>query len=70
MTANDGDVHGGHIEALLLGIKGLGAHNIECCDTEHLALIINSQALKGLSGDGDSGIDRVGNNVQDGLIQG
>ena len=67
MTANDWYINSGHIQTLLLGIEGLGTDDIEGGDTEHLALVIHSQALEGLNSNGNSGIDGVGDDVQNGL---
>ena len=67
MAANDRYINSGHIQALLLGIEGLGTDDVEGGDTEHLALVIHSQALEGLDSDGNGGVDGVGDDVQDGL---
>mmetsp|Transcript_14046 Transcript_14046/g.30414 ORF Transcript_14046/g.30414 Transcript_14046/m.30414 type:complete len:310 (-) Transcript_14046:238-1167(-) len=64
MATNHRHVHGGNIQALLLGVEGLRTHHIQGGNTQNLALVIDTHLLQGLGSDGNSGIDGVGNNVQ------
>ena len=67
MAADDGHIDARDIEALLLGVEGLGAHHVQRRDTQHLALVVHAQLLERLGGDRDSRVDRVGDDVENGL---
>ena len=68
MTANDGDVEVlGVLLADDLGNEGLGTDNVECGDTEQLLGVEDTSGLEELGGNGDGGVDRVGDDKDVGL---
>mmetsp|Transcript_34807 Transcript_34807/g.62611 ORF Transcript_34807/g.62611 Transcript_34807/m.62611 type:complete len:358 (-) Transcript_34807:71-1144(-) len=66
VTTDDGDVNGANIKTLRLSVEGLSADNIEGGNTHDLALVVDTELLKGLSSDRNSGVNRVGDDVKDG----
>lgn len=60
VAAHNGHVHILERQALGLGHKGVGAHDVQRCHAQHLARVVHSGFLHHLSGDGHRGIDWVG----------
>lgn len=61
VTTNDGDVEVcGVLLASDLSNEGLGTDNIECGDTEKLLGVEDTSGLEDLGGDGNCGVDGVG----------
>ena len=61
MTANNGDVEVlGVLLASNLSNEGLGTDDVECSDTEQLLGVEDTSGLEDLGGDGNCGVDGVG----------
>ena len=67
MAADHRDVHVLEGEALELGDKGVGADDVEGGDSDDLLGVVDAGGLEDLGGDGDGGVDGVGDDVEDGL---
>lgn len=68
VTTNDGNGRlGWGLLATDGGNEGLGTDDIECGDTEELLGVEHASALKDLGGNGDSRVDGVGDDQEEGL---
>jgi hypothetical protein len=68
VTSNDGNGGvGGGLLAADGSNEGLGTDNIEGGDTEELLGVKHASALEDLGGNGDSRVDRVGDDQKEGL---
>ena len=65
MTADDGDVHVVHVQALGLRDEGVGAHDVQGGHAEHLLGVVRALLLEHLRGDGHGGVHRVRNDVHE-----
>mmetsp|Transcript_6101 Transcript_6101/g.15519 ORF Transcript_6101/g.15519 Transcript_6101/m.15519 type:complete len:222 (-) Transcript_6101:423-1088(-) len=67
VAAHHWNVHGVHVEALLLGVKGLGAHDVQGRHAEEFPRVVHAVLLKDLRRDGNGGVHRVGDHGDDGF---
>ena len=67
VSTDDRYVDVGDVQAALLGDKGVCADNIERGNTHDLPRVVASSLLHDLSGNRDSRVDWVGNDVDDGV---
>lgn len=68
MATDDGDLHGGGVllAGELLG-EGLGTDNVEGGHTEEALGVKDASGFEDLSGNGDGGVDGVGDDEDEGL---
>lgn len=64
MAADDGHVDVAHGQPSLFSVKCLGAHNVERGDAQDALGVVDALLLQYLCGDGDRGVDRVGDDVE------
>ena len=68
VTTDDGNLHGSGVllAGELLG-EGLGTHNVQGGHTEEALRVKDASGFEDLSGNRDGGVDRVGDNEDEGL---
>ena len=63
MAADDGAVDVGGVQALELADEGVGTHHVQGGHAEDLGGVEDSGRLEDLAGDGDRGVDGVGDDA-------
>jgi hypothetical protein len=67
VSSNDSHVDRGRVNTHVGSSKGIGTHNVQSCDTTQFGGIVDTCLLQDFSGNGDSTVDGVTNNSQDGV---
>lgn len=67
MASDDSDVNITGVLAHVGGKEGVGTADIEGGDSADLLGVVDALGLEDLGGDGDGGVDRVGNYGEDGV---
>jgi hypothetical protein len=67
VATNNGDVLAGGVGVLELGDEARGTDNVEGGDTEEALGVVDTRLLEDLGGDGDGGVDGVGDDQDVGL---
>mmetsp|Transcript_15595 Transcript_15595/g.30012 ORF Transcript_15595/g.30012 Transcript_15595/m.30012 type:complete len:343 (+) Transcript_15595:57-1085(+) len=67
MTTDDRHVNSVHVQSVLLGIEGLGSHDIQSGDSKELLWVVNSVLLQDLGSNWHSGVHWVGDHGDDGI---